>query len=91
MISEKTPLSMAEIENRLSEFQFPEIEIVVGIASGGAYPAKMIAKLLNKPLSIIEINFRSSDNSPLYDAPQLIKMEKMPPDLKKMLLEYPVR
>ncbi len=74
-MTQNTPLSLKEIKKRLSAFSFPEIDLVVGIASGGTFPAKMVAELLDKPLCTIEINFRSSDNVPLYEAPQLIRMD----------------
>jgi hypoxanthine phosphoribosyltransferase len=85
-MTQNTPLSMAEIEKRLATFKFPEIDFVVGIASGGTFPAKMIAELLNKPRFTIEINYRSKDNIPLYEAPRLISMDQISLVPKSILL-----
>jgi len=85
-MTQKVQLSLNEIENRLSTFSFPEIDLVIGIASGGTYPADMIAKILNKPCSIIEIKFRSKSNIPLYEEPRLIRKEDILPDISRILL-----
>jgi hypoxanthine phosphoribosyltransferase len=82
----KITLSMEKIEERIRSYQFPEVDGIVGIASGGIYPAKLIAQFLNLPLRMITINFRSSDNTPRYSSPQLIKMDDISTDYKKLLL-----
>jgi hypoxanthine phosphoribosyltransferase len=85
-MTQKVPLSLNEIENRLSTFSFPDIDLVVGIASGGVYPADMIAAILKKPLSVIEIKFRSKANIPLHETPRLVKMDDISPGISRILL-----
>ena len=85
-MTQKIPLSLDEIEKKLSSFQFPEVDIVIGIASGGVYPAKIISQLLKKPKSIIEIKFRSLDNSPLYKEPKLIRKDVISDNVNRILL-----
>jgi hypoxanthine phosphoribosyltransferase len=79
-------LKFEEIEDRLSTFSFPRIDLVVGIATGGVNPARLISNILDKPLKIIEINFRDQDNRPLFDEPQLIKTDKIPGGISRILL-----
>ena len=85
-MNQKTQLSLEQIEKRLATFFFPEVDLVVGIASGGTFPAKMIAELLNKSVCTIEISYRSKDNQPLYEAPQLIRMDDISMGVNRILL-----
>ena len=82
----KISLSMKKIEEHLRSFQFPDVDLIVGIASGGIYPARLIAEFLDLPLLMITINFRSSENTPRYSSPQLIKKDDISKDYKKLLL-----
>ena len=77
---------MDEIMDRLKSFSFPEVDLVVGITSGATYPAKIIADMLNLPVFYIHINFRLSDNTPIYENPQLIKMDTIPSHYTRLLL-----
>jgi hypoxanthine phosphoribosyltransferase len=77
---------MEDIMDRLESFVFPEVDLVVGITSGATFPARKIADLLNLPVRYIHINFRFPDNSPKYTNPQLIKMEDIPSEYKRLLL-----
>ena len=72
--------------DRLQSFSFPEVDLVVGITSGATYPAKIIADMLNLPVFYIHINFRLSDNTPIYENPQLIKMDTIPSHYARLLL-----
>ncbi|MDH3709393.1 MAG: phosphoribosyltransferase [Cyclobacteriaceae bacterium] len=66
-------LSFSDISERLKNFSFPDIDLVVGIATGGVVPASLIAHQLQCPLRILTINYRDQENTPLYDAPMLMK------------------
>ena len=68
----KVKLVLPEIADRIRKTQFPEVDLVVGIASGGLVPASLVAFHLNKPLEVIEINYRDEDNNPRYDLPKLL-------------------
>jgi hypoxanthine phosphoribosyltransferase len=85
-MSDKTTLTIKQITDRLRSFEFPEVDIVVGIASGASIPAKMIAELLKRPLQYIHINFRDVDNKPRFENPHLIKTDTIPSDCERILL-----
>lgn len=69
---DKLALDLPTIARRLKELTLPEVEAVVGIASGGVVPAAMIAYELELPLRLITINYRDDDNRPRFEAPQLL-------------------
>lgn len=85
-MSDKVKLSMEQIMDRLESFSFPEVDLVLGILSGAKIPAKIIADLLNLPLHYIHINYRLPDNSPKYETPQLIQVDEIPAQYKRILL-----
>ena len=79
-------LSLNDIKQRLEHFKFPDVDLVIGIASGGVFPAKLVADILKTPIRFISINFRSSDNTPLYADPRIISKDDIPVDHKRLLL-----
>ena len=85
-MADRVVLSMEEIMNRLKSFSFPEVDLVVGITSGARYPAKKIADFLDLPVHYIHINFRLPDNTPKYENPQLIEMEEISSQYRRILL-----
>jgi hypoxanthine phosphoribosyltransferase len=85
-MSDKTTLTIDQITNRLKSFTFPEVDIVVGIASGASVPAKMIAEILSLPLRYLHINFRDDENSPRYENPLILSAEELPSDAERILL-----
>ena len=82
----KTKLLLPEIAERIRETRFPDVDLIVGIASGGVVPASLVAFHLNKPLEVVAINYRDEDNNPRYDAPQLLKSISEPIAEKHILL-----
>ena len=68
----KIDLSFQEISQRLKELSLPEVDWVMGVATGGIVPASLVAHQLGKPLALLHINFRARDNSPRYEQPQLL-------------------
>lgn len=85
-MSEKTTLTKDEIMDRLRSFNFPEVDLIVGITSGASVPAKLIAELLDLPLRYIHINFRHPDNTPRYTHPNFIDKEDIPMHHRRILL-----
>jgi hypoxanthine phosphoribosyltransferase len=83
---QKVTLNLEEIIKKMQSFSFPNVDIVVGISSGGVFPAKLVAKQLDLPLRLIYINYRNQNNQPKYAVPKFIKMEDLPQDTKKLLL-----
>lgn len=86
MKSTKTKLILPEIAERIRKTQFPEVDLIVGIASGGTVPASLVAFHLDKPLEVVSINYRDEDNNPRYEAPQLLTRVNEPITGKRILL-----
>lgn len=82
----KVKLILPDIAERIRTTQFPEVDLIVGIASGGVVPASMVAFHLNKPLDVLAINYRDEDNNPRYDVPQLLEKFSEPVIGKHILL-----
>ena len=68
----KVDLSLTAISARIQEIVFPEVDIVVGIATGGVVPASLIAFHLVKELKIVQFNYRDENNTPQYETPQML-------------------
>jgi adenine/guanine phosphoribosyltransferase-like PRPP-binding protein len=79
-------LSFMEIAQRLKTMEFPEIDGVVGIANGGTVPASLVAYQMDRPLSMIRLNYRDEHNAPLYDSPQVLEVPSLDETLKRVLL-----
>jgi hypoxanthine phosphoribosyltransferase len=69
---DKTLLGFTEIAQRIREMGFPEVDLVLGIATGGTVPASLAAFYLNKPLKMLWINYRDEENVPRHESPQLL-------------------
>ena len=79
-------LSFTEIAQRLRTIELPEVDGVVGIAAGGTVPASLVAYQLNRPLSMIQLNYRGEDNAPLYESPQVIEARPIDEAQRRVLL-----
>ncbi len=79
-------LSFTEITRRLKTIELPEIDGVVGIANGGTVPASLVAYQMDRPLSMIRLNYRDEHNAPLYDSPQVLEAPSIDEALKRVLL-----
>lgn len=75
MEKSKLDLPFSEISKALKKFSFPEVDLVVGIATGGTYPAIMIAHQLGVECRFIHLNFRDPSNNPVHDDPVVISGE----------------
>ena len=65
------PLDFVTIASRLKQLDLPDVDRVVGIATGGIVPASLVAYKLERPLSLLHIKYRDEGNAPLYNAPVL--------------------
>lgn len=83
---EKAELSFLAISNRIREIEYPEIDIVVGIATGGVVPASLLAFHLQVPLEIIHLNYRDETNKPRFASPKFLKKMDLPVSGKRILL-----
>lgn len=84
--TDKVTLEFRHICERLKQVDLPEVDWVVGIATGGGVPASLIAYQLDKPLGMIHIHFRSADNTPESTAPVLIGSQNIPQTTCRVLL-----
>ncbi|MCB8979400.1 MAG: phosphoribosyltransferase [Ardenticatenaceae bacterium] len=82
----KVKLDFLQIVQRLKQCTLPDVDHVVGIGSGGVVPASLVAFYLERPLSILPINFRAPDNSPRHPAPQLLGQLDLPANARHILL-----
>lgn len=68
-----TPLAFEDIAERLRRWPFPpDIDGVIGIASGGVVPAALVAAQLGVGLKVIALNYRDEANEPRYPEPRLL-------------------
>ena len=80
------PLSFVEISKRLKQIELPEIDIVIGIGTGGIPAATFVAYHLNAELEVMVLNYRDEQNNPRYDSPKVIEKQEWNLDGKKILL-----
>ncbi len=80
------PLSFREISERLKTIDFPPIDVVVGIGSGGIVPAGFVAFHLSAELQVMVLNYRDEKNNPRYEKPKVLQTPEWNPEGKKILL-----
>jgi len=85
-MDDKISLDFTTISRVLKAFPFPDVDHIIGIATGGIVPASLIAHQFNLPLSLIEINYRARDNSPRYPRPVLLSWQPLPVGGLRILL-----
>lgn len=71
-MDEKVTLSLPEITQRLKSLHLPDVDSVVGIATGGTVPASLVAFHLEKPLFLIHLHYRDRANKPEHDQPRVL-------------------
>ena len=80
------PLSFKQISERLKQLVLPEIDIVIGIGSGGIPPATFVAFYLNAELQVMSMNYRDEQNTPRYESPKLLQKPEWNLEGKRILL-----
>ena len=80
------PLSFKEISERLKQINLPEIDLVIGIGSGGVAPATFVAFYLNAELEVMTFNYRDENNNPRYDEPKVLYQPLLNLEGKRILL-----
>ena len=68
-MDEKVPVSFVSISKAIFEFPFPQVDLVVGIGSGGTVPASLVAYQLGVPLVMASVNYRDENNQPKRESP----------------------
>jgi len=85
MSAVKVKLDFLEICDRLERLELPEVDSVVGIATGGNVPASLVAYRFSLPLRMMQLNYRAEDNTPQRPEPQLLATFH-PPSAQRVLL-----
>jgi len=80
------PLSFREITERLKTIDLPDVDLVIGIGSGGIVPAGFVAFHLDAELQVMVLNYRDEKNNPRYDEPKVLEKPDWKLDGKKILL-----
>ncbi|HPF51313.1 MAG TPA: phosphoribosyltransferase [Draconibacterium sp.] len=80
------PLSFKEISTRLRTINFPPVDLVIGIGTGGVPAATMVAFHLKAELLVMTMNYRDEKNNPLYDKPQVLSTPNWQLEGKQILL-----
>ncbi len=75
MMTEETKvrLELPDIARKLKRLTLPDVDVVVGIATGGVAFATMVAFWLEKPLHVIHLNYRDENNKPRHAKPTLLE------------------
>lgn len=79
-------LSFKEISERLKQIDFPEIDLVIGIGSGGIPPATFVAFYLSAELEVMTLNYRDEQNNPRYEIPKILQIPEWNLEGKSILL-----
>jgi len=80
------PLSFKQISKRIKQLDLPEIDLVIGIGSGGIPPATFVAFYLDAELQVMTLNYRDEKNNPLYEAPKVLQKPEWNLEGKRILL-----
>ncbi len=79
-------LTFKQITERLKTIDFPEIDVVIGIGSGGVPAATMVAYHLNAELLVMTLNYRDEQNKPRYEEPKVLQKAHWDLEGKRILL-----
>ncbi|MFV0267880.1 MAG: phosphoribosyltransferase [Draconibacterium sp.] len=80
------PLSFKEITKRLKTIDFPPVDIVIGIGTGGVPAATMVAYHLDAELQVLTMNYRDEQNNPRYEVPVVLDQPYWQLEGKRILL-----
>jgi hypoxanthine phosphoribosyltransferase len=86
-VVDKVPIEFDAIVARLTAFDLPEVDLVVGVASGGTVPAGLIAYRLGVPLTLLRINYRDGANRPQRPRPELLSPAPLPTGRRILLVD----
>jgi hypoxanthine phosphoribosyltransferase len=79
-------LTFREISERLKQQELPEIDLVIGIGSGGIVPAGFVAFHLNAELQVMSMNYRDEQNNPRHEEPVVLEKPDWDLNGKRILL-----
>ena len=65
--------SWEDINRKIKTMIFNEsFDMIVAIANGGIVPAALINQRLQLPMELMRINYRDTNQHPIYDCPRLL-------------------
>jgi len=70
----------------LRDTKLPPTDLVVGIGRGGVPLAALAAYKLDVSMTVLWLNYRDVNNTPVYSAPQLYQDFSLPPKTNHVLL-----
>jgi len=79
-------LSFREISDRLRKTELPDIDLVIGIGTGGIVPAGIVAFHLGAELDVMVVNYRDEQNNPVYEKPRILSKPGWDLEGKRILL-----
>ncbi|CAN5893499.1 hypothetical protein BH24DEI2_BH24DEI2_20960 [soil metagenome] len=85
-VATKVRLELPDIATRLKRTRLPEVDAVVGIATGGTVLASLVAYELERPLKLIRLNYRAPDNTPQRPWPELLEPFELDATMRRVLL-----
>ncbi|MEX2566652.1 MAG: phosphoribosyltransferase family protein [Cyclobacteriaceae bacterium] len=71
-MNEKIPITFQAISEAIHSFDFPEVDLVLGIGRGGVVPASMIAHQLGVELKMVRVSHRDDENDPMFEEPVIL-------------------
>lgn len=83
----KRPLAFEEIAARVAALPLPDVDLVVGVATGGTVPAALAALRLGVPLVTIVLNYRDAENRPQRARPEALVPPALPPGRRVLLVD----
>ncbi len=79
-------IPFSRIAAAIEDLPFPEVDLVVGIGSGGVVPAALVAYRLGCDLQVLHLNYRDDQNRPRYDDPVTLAPFALPEGVRRVLL-----
>lgn len=79
-----------EVAKAIRAQDYPEVDLVLGIGSGGTIPATLVAFHLNVPLRVIWVNYRDEQNQPIRPYPAFtvpVSDQELPSSGKILLVD----
>ncbi|WP_114750081.1 phosphoribosyltransferase [Pleomorphovibrio marinus] len=68
--STKPLVPFEEVSKAIRSQDYPPVDLVVGIGSGGTIPATLVAFHLKVPLRVLWVNYRDEENQPVRPQPE---------------------
>ena len=86
-VATKIALELPELAEKIKALELPQVDVVVGIATGGIVPASLVAFHLALPLKIMQINYRAPDNKPQRPQPELLENFRLEGQKRVLLVD----